>query len=213
MRQGASLPGVLVLAVGLALASGAWSVTAAYPVASPATSPGASPGASPGTTPGASPDGASLLAELAQLRSDNAALTRQVSDLTAQRDRLQGAVAGFADLYDPLEADRLLTLELRKDLPAVRADAEAYLTHVQTLAQRSDPARLSPVMSRVLETAPVYLDWRDQTFATSDEANAAYLQSGASGFDTNWRAFRDAALLTVSGHLDAVLSLLDRMAR
>jgi hypothetical protein len=138
-------------------------------------------------------------------------LTAQVGGLTAERDRLLAAVALFDALYDPMEADRLLLTELRKQLPATRPEAEAYLDRMQRLALISDPARLGPVASRVKEVAPIYLDWRDQQFATPQEANAAYLESGASGFDTNWTLFRNAVLMTVSNRLDVVLSVLDRV--
>ena len=82
-----------------------------------------------------------------------------------------------------------------------------------TLALISDPARLGPVATRVMEVAPTFLDWRDQEFATPEEAAAAYIQSGASGFDTNMTSFRNAVLLTVANRLDAVLSIMDRINR
>lgn len=149
-------------------------------------------------------------ADSAALQARIDELTAQVGELTAERDRLLAAVAAFGTLYDPMEADRLLLTELRKQLPATRLEAEAYLNRMQRLALISDPARLGPVAGRVQEVAPVYLDWRDQQFATPQEANAAYLESGASGFDTNWTLFRNAILLTVANRLDTVLSVMDR---
>ena len=134
-----------------------------------------------------------------------------VRQLSAERDRLQDALAGFADLYDAMESDRQLLLELRKTLPSERTDAETYLTRMQTLALRSDPTRLSQLATRVQETAPVFLDWRHDDFATPAEANQAYLESGASGFDTDFEEFRTAILLTVANRLDALLTLQDRI--
>ena len=116
-------------------------------------------------------------------------------------------------MYDQMEADRLLMLALRKDLPATRPEAMAYLDQLQKLALASDPANLGTLAQRVIEAAPIYLDWRDKTFASTAESDAAYIESGASGFDTNLRAFRDGALLTVADRLDAVLNLLDRTTR
>ena len=82
---------------------------------------------------------------------------------------------------------------------------------MQALALRSDPTRLSQLATRVLETAPVFLDWRQTDFATPAEANQAYLESGASGFNTDFEEFRTAILLTVANRLDALLTLQDRV--
>jgi hypothetical protein len=131
--------------------------------------------------------------------------------LQAENDRLTRAIGRFDDLYDPMEADRLLVTELRKDLPPTRPEAEAYLERVEMLAGISDPAQLGPVVARVLEAAPVYLDWRDREFDTPEEASQAYLTSGASGFDASWKLFRNAILLTVANRLDAVLTLIDQI--
>ena len=156
---------------------------------------------------GAAPTALSSPSVEDQLRAAEA----EVRQLSVERDRLQDALAGFADLYDAMESDRQLLLELRKDLPTERADAESYLTRMQTLALRSDPTRLSQLASRVQETAPVFLDWRQTDFATPAEASQAYLESGAAGFDTDFEEFRTAILLTVANRLDALLTLQDRI--
>jgi len=135
----------------------------------------------------------------------------EVRQLVAERERLQDALTGFADLYEPMETDRQLLLELRKALPELRPDAESYLARMQSLALRSDPTRLSQLASRVLETAPVFLDWRDTDFATQQEASQAYRATGASGFNTDFEEFRTAILLTVANRLDALLALQDRL--
>jgi hypothetical protein len=135
----------------------------------------------------------------------------QIRELTVERDRLRVALEGYGSLYDPMEADRQLLVELRKELPDTRADAESYLARMQRLAVLSDPARLSQLADRVLETAPVFLDWRDTEFATPQEANQAFLESGAAGFDTDFEEFKDAILLTVANRLDALLTMQDRV--
>jgi hypothetical protein len=152
-------------------------------------------------------------ARIAELEDQNDALTGDIASVTSDRDRLAEALAEFQDLSTPMEADRLLVAELRKDLPPDRAEAEAYLARMQSLALISDPAQLGPPAARVMEAAPVFLDWRDQTFGTPEEANQAYVQSGASGFDMTWKLFRNAILLTVSNRLDSVLSLVDRVGQ
>ena len=135
----------------------------------------------------------------------------ELRQLIAERERLQSALTGLADLYEPMETDRQLLLELRKALPVARPDAESYLARMQGLALRSDPTRLSQLASRVLETAPVFLDWRDTDFASPEEASQAYRDTGASGFNTDFEEFRTAILLTVANRLDALLTLQDRL--
>lgn len=135
----------------------------------------------------------------------------QIRELTARQEHLQALLDGFNDLYDPLEADRQLLLELRKPLPAERADTEVYLERIGRLAVIADAARLGQPASRVKETAPTYLDWRDQTFATQSEADQAFLSSGAAGFGASFDDLKDAILLTVSNRLDALLTLRDRI--
>jgi hypothetical protein len=156
---------------------------------------------------GASPSALSSPSVEDQLRTAQA----EVRQLAVERDRLQDALAGFADMYDAMESDRQLLLELRKELPAERTDAESYLARMRSLALQSDPTRLSQLATRVQETAPVFLEWRSTDFATPAEASQAYLESGAAGFDTDFQEFRTAVLLTVANRLDALLTLQDRV--
>jgi hypothetical protein len=135
----------------------------------------------------------------------------QVRALTAQNEHLQDLVDAFDTQYDPMEAERQLLLELRKPLPETHDDAQTYLERLQRLANASDPGRLGQPAARVIETASVFLDWRDQSFATQAEADAAFLSSGAAGFGTNFNELKDAILLTVANRLDALLSIRDRI--
>ena len=90
----------------------------------------------------------------------------------------------FDDVYEPMEADRQLLFELRKDLPETRPEAEAQLERMRSLALAADPARLGQLVDRVGEAAPDFLDWRFGDYASDAEAAQAYLDSGASAFDT-----------------------------
>jgi hypothetical protein len=151
-----------------------------------------------------------LDAATSELRDQVTALNAEVNALAAERDRLRAAVGVLEDLYTPIEADRLLLTELRKEVPVVRGEAEAYLARLRRLALESDPSRLGPITDRLLEVAPVYLDWRDTDFATTEEATRAFIQTGASGFDTKFRELRDAILLSVANRLDGLLNIVDR---
>ena len=69
----------------------------------------------------------------------------------------------------------------------------------------------SDLASRMRETLPAWLDWRFADYATAIERATAYLDSGAAGFDTDYAEFRDAALLLAATHLDAILTIADRI--
>jgi hypothetical protein len=84
-----------------------------------------------------------------------------------------------------MEAERQLLVELRKPIPPERPSAEAYFGRLQQLAVISDPVRLGQPASRLLETAPIYLDWRDGTYAPRQSRMHAFVTSGASGFSTD----------------------------
>jgi hypothetical protein len=137
-------------------------------------------------------------------------LHAQVTELSAERDRLANVIGHFDDLYAPMEADRLLLSELRKDIPQTRNEANAYLARLQQLSVQSDSIHLGPPAQRMMDAAPAYLDWRDQDFATQEEAARAFVDSGAAGFGESFVALRNAILLTVANRLDAVLTGIDR---
>ena len=72
-----------------------------------------------------------------------------------QNHRLDDLLTAFDDMYDGMEAERQLLLEMRKPIPEERKDAEAYFNRLQSLAIVSDPSRLGQPASRLLETAPI----------------------------------------------------------
>ena len=153
---------------------------------------------------------ASLSAD-ASLEQQLAAARAEIAALTVERDRMQDLLSAFDTLYDPMEADRQLLVELRKPIPEEREVAQAYLERLQRLAVVSDPARLGQPSSRLLETAPIFLDWRDGRYASQGERDAAFVTSGASGFSTDFDDLQKAILLTVANRLDALLTLRDRI--
>jgi hypothetical protein len=157
--------------------------------------------------PAVAPAGEDRLSELEERVQQ---LDTEVQRLIVERDRLLDVVSHIDELSGVLEADRLLLIELRKEIPAARDEAEAYLERLRMLAQRSDPARLGPLTDRVLDAAPAWLDWRDTTYATQAEASAAYISTGATAFDEKMAEFRDAILLSVATRLDGLLNVLDR---
>lgn len=140
-----------------------------------------------------------------------AAANARIAQLEAQNERIDDLLGAFDDMYDGMEAERQLLLELRKPIPDERADAETYFQRLQTLSVTSDPTRLGQPASRLLETAPIYLDWRDGTYASQAEKDNAFLSSGAAGFGKDFDDLQKAILLTVANRLDSLLNLRDRI--
>jgi hypothetical protein len=134
-----------------------------------------------------------------------------VSELTDQRDELARSLERFDDLYAPLEADRQLLVELRKQVPDTRPEAEAHIERLRSLALSADPSRLGQLADRVADAAPDFLDWRFTEFGSADEATRAYLDSGAGAFDSTMTEFRNEVLLSVANRLDGLLTVLDRV--
>jgi hypothetical protein len=184
---------LVALTAFMALGSGAVRAQSDPPSPSPAVSPVPDPDASP-----------SLEDQLAQAKADLAAAEAKASGLQTLLDAMDKG-------YDSMEAARQLLLELRKDLPDRREDAEAYLDKIQHLATEADATNLGQPAKRVLETAPTFLDWRDGTYTSQAERDAAFLTSGAAGFATDFTQLKDAVLLSVANRLDALLSLRDRI--
>ena len=146
-----------------------------------------------------------------ELLASNTDLQASLDALSAERDRLAASIERFDELYDPLESDRQLLFELRKDLPETRSEAEAQLTRIRDLALSSDPQRLGQLVDRVDEAAPAFLDWRFGEFDSTAEFSAAYVDSGANAFDSSFEELQSEALMSVANRLDSLLTILDRV--
>jgi hypothetical protein len=146
-----------------------------------------------------------------ELATENATLQRSVDDLAAERDALARSIERLEDIYEPLEADRQLLFELRKDLPESRPEAEAQLERMRSLALAANPAQLGQLVDRLLENAPAFLEWRFGQFITDAEAAQAYVDSGANAFDASMTEFRNEVLMSVANRLDGLLTVLDRI--
>ena len=145
------------------------------------------------------------------LVADNSVLQQTVDELLRERDRLRASLGRFDDLYTPLEADRQLLFELRKNLPETRPEVEAQLVRIRSLALTADPARLGQLVDRVDDAAPAFLDWRFGDFETTQEINDAYIETGANAFDSSMDDFRSEVLMSVANRLDGLLTILDRV--
>jgi len=152
-----------------------------------------------------------LLAGNDALMADNDSLQEAVADISDERDRLADSLRHFDDLYEPLEADRQLLFELRKELPETRPEAEAQLERIRALALASNPSRLGQLVDRVGEAAPDFFDWRFTEFTSAEEASQAYIGSGANAFDSSMSELRSEVLMSVANRLDGILTVIDRI--
>jgi ABC-type transporter Mla subunit MlaD len=146
-----------------------------------------------------------------ELTASNADLQMEIDTIAQERDRLASSIERFDALYDPLEADRQLLFELRKQMPETRPEAEAQLARIRSLALAADPQRLGQLVDRVDETAPAFLDWRFGQFESSADFSTAYVESGANAFDASFDELRSEALMSVANRLDGLLTILDRI--
>jgi predicted nuclease with TOPRIM domain len=152
--------------------------------------------------------------QIKEVQAELAKLKTQVDQLNAQLKSNQQAsnlTARLGELPGLLETDRALLLELRKNLPEGRGEAETYLERLQALALKSDPARFGNLVRRVKDSAPSFLNWRDKQFETQEEAAQAFVQSGAQAFRGAFSNFNEAVLLSVVNHIESLLDVLDRL--
>ncbi len=118
---------------------------------------------------------------------------RRLEDL----ERRQAAVLDLGLLKDQLDADRLLLVEMRREVPNTKDEAEHLWGNIRDLAQRSENS-LGSKVDDVTRALPTYYNWRSRAqagdFATDDEAFLTYQLIGAGEFEASidefWRAFQ-----------------------
>lgn len=155
------------------------------------------------------PDAEELAAEIVDLELQIIRLLGERQELRRERDRLQQLTESLTLQADEMEASRLLLIELRKDLPESRFEAELYLERLGDLGRAADPVRLAQLARRLDEASGIFLDWRHAEFSSNEERNRAFSESGAHGFSTAFFNYQDAVLLSVSNRLESLLVLMD----
>jgi vacuolar-type H+-ATPase subunit I/STV1 len=153
-----------------------------------------------------------------RLRSRGEEAQRQVVQRDREIARLEERVAALSvtekksqtlvKALNPLEADRLLLVEMRKDAPDNRKAATEYWENVKRLAVQSDPS-LGPKVDRVLRLLPAYFDYIDAAGkATScEQIFSAYTTSGVIDYFNVESDFRRDLFLILINRIDAVVSL------
>ena len=160
-----------------------------------------------------------------ELEQQRNAATQVETELTSVRDRaaekdasitelsehveslseLEAEVMALKEEVAPLEAHRLLLVEIRKSTPDARRAATAYWQGLKRLAVEVDPS-LGPKADRVLRLLPVYFDWIEESFATSCDSVDALINTGAVDFGTVATDFEKDVLLTLINRMDAIVA-------
>jgi len=156
----------------------------------------------------------SLEANLEKTLQDLESARERIGDLSkdveVSKERMNSISAAMAKL----DNDRMLLIELRKDLPETREDALSFWKNVKSIAVKSDPA-LGPSVDKIINWIDAYFDWADR--APPEDATDAQLgawlldlyRSGAMNYGAAIDDFENEAMLTVTTHIDLTLSVVE----
>lgn len=148
-------------------------------------------------------------ADVTALRSTVSDLQKQVQDLKVQADKaagLQKTLGDVGDLAAKLENDRLLLVEMRKDDPATKLDAQQEWAAIKKLAVQSD-ASLGPKADKVISHVDAYYNWVNTKFASQAESALTYSLTGAADFRQSVNDFWNSVLLIIVDRLDTLVNL------
>lgn len=124
--------------------------------------------------------------------------------LLSQKEAVDRVIATVRETTDVLDNDRSLLIELRKDTPPARTEAEDHWRNIKSLAIRSDPS-LSRPADRVLDAADAYFAWQEKDHATQQEATDDYFSSGAGAFFDEIEDFKKDVLFMLILRLDTIV--------
>jgi hypothetical protein len=145
-----------------------------------------------------------------KVRSLNENITAVTRRLQSQSER----IASIHKIILKLENDRLLLIELMKDVPQERAAAIEFWKNMKPIAVKSDPS-LGPAIDKILSWADVYFDWLDKSPPSGASCEkilewfSEYWRSGADNYSSAIDDFRNAALSVVTTHIDVAMSLIE----
>ena len=140
------------------------------------------------------------------LPGEEGAIVGELSQTQRTLTKLQKRMDSITETVADLENDRLLLIELRKDLPQDREAALQFWQAIKTVAVHSDPA-LGPLVDRILSAALNYFDWQEATYLSSEARLEGFFVSGAAQFENLVDEFKKDVLLLVIGRIDTVVNL------
>ena len=126
--------------------------------------------------------------------------------------KMNTRLTSITQTIEKFENDKLLLVELRKEIPSSRAEAHNHWERVKDIAVVSDPT-LGPKIDKVISMVDAYYDWLDQQPGVNStdtdffnwivEGNI----SGAINYTSEIGKFQNDALLAVIIRMDAAISL------
>ena len=148
-----------------------------------------------------------------EIKQDELGLTVQNAQLSEQElDKANLRLESIKSTIIKFENDKLLLVELRKEVPTTRLQAQEHWQNVKVIAIQSDP-NLGTKIDRVISMINPYYDWlENQPGVNSTEAEFFNWIiegniSGALNYTEEIGKFQNDALLTVIIRMDAALSI------
>ena len=147
-------------------------------------------------------------AQIAPLQQQASVATQLQQELRRLEDQQRRAanVPGLADIAERLKTDRLLLVEMRKEVPPNRDEATRLWSSIKPLAVASDNS-LGIAADRVTRGIPAYYTWREADFRTQQEAQLTYFLTGADQFEAAMDSFWKAFTLVLIDRIDTVCKL------
>ena len=146
--------------------------------------------------------------QIAPLQQQASVATRLQQEIQRLEDQERRAanVPGLGEIAERLKADRLLLVEMRKEVPPNRDEATRLWAGLKPLAVASD-ASLGIALDRVTRAIPAYYTWREAEFRTQQEAQLTHVLTGADQFEAAMTAFWKAFTLVLIDRIDTVSKL------
>ena len=148
--------------------------------------------------------------ESQKLELDTILREKDLSD--AEVTRINDKLVSIKSVILRFDNDKLLLVEIRKEVPQTRNEAQQHWNNVKTIALQTDSS-LGPAIDKVITKIDPYYDWIDKLEnVTNDEEYINWIiegqLSGAYTYNEEIVQFRNDALLAVIIRMDAALSLI-----
>ena len=148
--------------------------------------------------------------ELQKLELDTILREKDLSD--AEVTRINDKLVSIKSVILRFDNDKLLLVEIRKEIPQTRNEAQQHWKNVKTIALQTDSS-LGPAIDKVITKIDPYYDWIAKLDnVTNDEEYINWIiegqLSGAYTYNEEIVEFRNDALLAVIIRMDAALSLI-----
>jgi len=151
--------------------------------------------------------------DLDAIRSEHEQISSELTNYKKQSDVLESKINKLEDNLDKIENDKLLIVELRKEVPIGREEARTYWLHVKSIAIKTD-SKLGMSADKVLTKLDLYYDWLDQSppdDASINEIIAWLIEgniTGAVDYNNEIVNFQNDALLSIIIRMDSLINII-----